>query len=774
MSGNANPFERFREADPLLAAIFESAAGDRDDALAAIRAVDPELGRTLDGLRSLAEQEDWLLVEGGALGGGLGEALAGEPEEPAPAPAGKRVGPWKIVRELGRGGMAVVYLAERADGAYEQRVALKLLHAGADAVGLVRRFERERQILASLKHPDIAGLIDGGLTEDGQPWFSMEHVEGDRIDRYCDRHRLTIEQRLRLFIRVARAVHAAHRALVVHRDLKPSNILVTEEGEPRLLDFGIAKALVPQGGEAVTRTVPMLTPEYASPEQVANIPVTTASDVYQLGLLLFELLTGERARRVGTVAELERVVLEQPVLPPSAVASAGGTAATHAEARQTTASGLARLLRGDLDAIVLQALRKEPERRYASVADLIEDLERLMAGRPVRARPDSWHYRSGRLLRRHRQAITGAMAAAALLAALGAGMLAVARSDSERVNADLERAEALRLLRQGQEAMRRATCDSEALALFERAIEKAPSLIAARVDRGWASYGQVTWCGRGYAYTRQALEDARAAQALDPAYADAWLLEASILTETGRAEEAFERIREGSRGQADAVELHFGAAYAATYSGYLDLAAAELNRTLEIEPGYLVRGGWTPNAYLYRGEFEKFLELLPREQSAYNQFYRAWAHVLMGQPRTALELLERVRDADPVDVFARLDRALVAVLSGDAPLGRDIVRELARQRLEHRAGDGELTFKQAQVLALAGLTAEAASQLRLAVTQGFFCPACIEADRALARLAGEPDYAAALDAARRRHDSFGRRFGLGPAADRTSFLLRPE
>jgi serine/threonine protein kinase len=707
-----------------------------------------------------------LAVEGGGLGGGLAE----EPDDPAPALPGKRVGPWRIVRELGRGGMAVVYLAERADGAYDQRVALKLLRAGDDAADLVRRFQRERQILASLKHPHIAGLVDGGLTEDGQPWFSMEHVEGERIDRFCDRHRLTVEQRLRLFIQVARVVRAAHRALVVHRDLKPSNILVTEEGEPRLLDFGIAKPLDPQGDDAaVTRTVLMLTPDYASPEQVRGVPVTPASDVYQLGLLLFELLTGERAQRVDgrSAAQLERVVLEQSVAPPSIVAGTGDAAATRAEARQTTPSGLARLLRGDLDAIVLQALRKEPERRYASVADLIDDLERQFAGRPIQARPDSWHYRTDRFLTRHHRAISGGVVGAALLAALSVGMLAVTRLESRRANVDSERAEALQLLRLGQEAMRRVTCDSEALALFERAIQKAPSLIAARVDRGWASYSQVTLCGRGYAYTRQALEDARAVQALDPRYADAWLLEASILTEVGRAEEAFERIRSGSRWQPDAAELHFGAAYAATYAGYLDLAAAELDRALAIEPGYLERAGWTPNAYLYRGELDKFLSLLPPEESAYNQFYRAWSKVLRGEPGKAVELLERVRDADPVDVFARLDRALVAVLSNEAALGGDVVRELARQRLEHRAGDGELTLKQAQVLALAGLRTEAASQLRLAVEQGFFCPTCIESDRVLSQLAAEPDYAAALEAARRRHASFGRRFSLSPTAGRS-------
>jgi tetratricopeptide (TPR) repeat protein len=345
-------------------------------------------------------------------------------------------------------------------------------------------------------------------------------------------------------------------------------------------------------------------------------------------------------------------------------------------------------------------------------------------------------------------------------------MIPVDSIDSQPTQRSLERAEALRLLRLGQERLRGVICDSEGLSLLEQAIEKDPALIAARVDHGWASYSQVTYCGRGGGYAQQALNDARAAQATDPAYADAWLLEATVLTESGRAEAAFERIQRARRWQPQAVELHFGAAYAATYAGYLDFAVQELDRALAIEPGYLTRAGWTANAHLYRGELETFLGLLPTEESPYYQFYRAWSHVLAGEPGKAVELLESALQADPVDVFARLDRALVAVLSDDAPLGRDIVREVARQRLEHGASDGELTLKQAQVLALAGQKAEAAAQVRLAVEQGFFCHACIESDPVLASLATEPDYVAAVRAARLRHDSFGRRFGLGTPVSR--------
>lgn len=450
MSDPASPFERFSEADRLLSALLTRPAGEREALLADLRSEDPELGAEIAELLRLAEEEDALLVEGGALAGELGEAFVEESVAHGgatlPVASGfraRRFGPWRIVRELGRGGMAVVYLAERADGAYEQQVALKLLQAGPLASQLVERFERERQILASLKHPHIAGLIDGGLSEDGQPWFAMEYVEGSRVDRYCDKRRLSVDQRLALFIQIVHAVQAAHRALVVHRDLKPSNILVTEEGEPRLLDFGIAKPLDPQAGTtAATRTLPMLTPEYASPEQVRGEPVTTASDVYQLGLLLYELLTGVRAQRVASrsATELERAVLEQTSPPPSVMARTGDAATRCAAARRTTAAELARRLSGDLDAIVLQALRKEPERRYASTAELAEDVRRHLAALPVAARPDSLGYRTGKFVRRHAAGVVAA--AGGLLLAATLVTFYTFRVQGERDRARVEAAKA--------------------------------------------------------------------------------------------------------------------------------------------------------------------------------------------------------------------------------------------------------------------------------------------------------------------------------------------
>jgi len=320
---------------------------------------------------------------------------------------GSVIGPYRIVRELARGGMGAVYLAERADGQFEQRVALKLIKRGIDSDAIRGRFLRERQILARLEHPAIARLADGGITDGGRPWFAMEYVEGTAITAYCEAHRLAVELRLDLFLQVCEAVRFAHANLVVHRDLKPSNILVTPEGWVKLLDFGVSKLLRVDDADAIDTDVGMrlMTPEYAAPEQVRGEPVTTATDVYALGAILYELLAGQRAHHLErrTAAEMERVIctIEPPA--PSTVAP----------------PGLRRELRGDLDTIVSTSLQKDPARRYASVEALSEDLRRYAAGLPVRARPDSRMYRAGKFVKRHR---VGVGATAAVFLALAGGL----------------------------------------------------------------------------------------------------------------------------------------------------------------------------------------------------------------------------------------------------------------------------------------------------------------------------------------------------------------
>ena len=359
---------------------------------------------------------------------------------------GRRIGPYRIERPLGRGGMATVFLAVRADD-YTQKVALKLVSWDMDRKEIQDRFYNERQILANLQHPMIARLLDGGTTDDGRPYFIMEHVEGEPIDRYCQRHQLSIRQRLELFGHVCSAVHSAHQNLVVHRDLKPSNILVTADGTPRLLDFGIAKLLEPDLAARNVATMPgtsPMTPAYASPEQVMGEPITTACDVYALGVLLYKLLTNRLPYRLkaGNYGEMVRVICMQepkkpshavklasavPVPPgtteaavPAAVdsADAGPDEDTEAEPPRgdetQTVIGPApdrrlrrqrRLLAGDLDAIVLKAIRKEPKHRYGSAIELAEDVRCHLMGLPVVARQGTWLYYAGKFVRRNRLAL---------------------------------------------------------------------------------------------------------------------------------------------------------------------------------------------------------------------------------------------------------------------------------------------------------------------------------------------------------------------------------
>lgn len=315
---------------------------------------------------------------------------------------GRRVGAYKIVCEIGRGGMGAVYLAQRADEAFEKRVAIKLIKRGMDTDFILRRFRNERQILANLDHPGIARLLDGGTTEDGLPYFVMEYIEGKPIDLYCDHYHLSIRDRLSLFQKVCAAVDYAHRNFVLHRDIKPGNILVTAEGQPRLLDFGIAKLTNPDlAQEPVDQTITamrLMTPEYASPEQVLGEPLSQASDLYSLGVLLYELLTGTRPYKLPSRSpfEIARVVCEEEPESPSDViarlsrpATVNNQGLTTIEAicrnRNASADTLRRELAGDLDNIIMKALRKEPERRYASVEDMSVDIERFLGGLPITA-----------------------------------------------------------------------------------------------------------------------------------------------------------------------------------------------------------------------------------------------------------------------------------------------------------------------------------------------------------------------------------------------------
>lgn len=346
--------------------------------------------------------------------------LAGDPEG-----AGRRFGPWRTVRELGRGGTGIVWLAERADGAYDARVALKLLWGRARSAELERRFETERRILATLEHPHIARLIDGGVTEDGTPYLVMERVEGAPIDEWCDRRGASLEERLALFEKVCEAVAYAHRNLVVHRDLKPSNVLVTDEGEPKVVDFGIAKPLDEEGPSRTI--VPILTPAYAAPEHIRGGSTTTGTDVWGLGAILFRLVAGRDGRSVESASPGELAEAARRPLPlPSAVADVERTGIPR------------RRIAGDVDAIVAAATRIDPEARYATAGELAADVRRFLEGRPIEARRPGGLYRLRKFVARNRAAVATVatiatlVVATAVTASVQAGRIAAERDRAER------------------------------------------------------------------------------------------------------------------------------------------------------------------------------------------------------------------------------------------------------------------------------------------------------------------------------------------------------
>ena len=352
----------------------------------------------------------------------------------------QKFGAYRIIREIGHGGLGTVYLGQRADEAFEKEVAIKAVRRGLDTDDILRRFRAERQILAQLDHPNIARLIDAGSTDDGLPFFVMEYVQGEPISAYCDTHQLGTDERLELFRKVCSAVTYAHQRLVIHRDIKPSNILVTADGEPKLLDFGIAK-LLSADDAMFTQTAPGLramTPEYASPEQVRGLPITTSTDIYSLGVLLYELLTGQKPYRLTTQAsdELSRAVLDQMPERPSTAITRSGISPQPGPSRT---GGLRdpKSLRGDLDNIVLMALRKEPERRYASAGALSEDIGRHLACRPVVARKDTFTYRASRFVKRNQIGVT---AAAFVVLTLCGGILSTTwqarRAEALRIQAE--------------------------------------------------------------------------------------------------------------------------------------------------------------------------------------------------------------------------------------------------------------------------------------------------------------------------------------------------
>jgi serine/threonine protein kinase/tetratricopeptide (TPR) repeat protein len=436
--------ERWQQVRETLDQAIALGEAERSPYLDKVCASDPDLRREVESLLLSHERAGSAFLRDPAVDL---KAVASSAE----VRVGRRIGVYQIVEEIGRGGMGEVYRAFRADGQYDQQVAIKLVRVGLDTASILERFRNERQILAGLDHPNIARLLDGGTTEEGIPYLVMELIAGTPVDDYCDAHSLRITERLQLFRQVCAAVQYAHQRLVIHRDIKPSNILVTEDGIPKLLDFGIAKILDPSVSSEITMVRPM-TPEYASPEQIRGEAITTATDVYSLGVVLYRLLTGHSPYRVKTSTshELVRAISEtEPERPSTAIlrTDPNGGIAAHPEpaltpnsvsdCREGSPARLRRRLAGDLDNIVLKAVRKEPQRRYASVEQFAEDIRRHLDGLPVIARKDSGSYRAGKFIRRHKVG----MAATALVAVAVFGGAAATLREARIAAANERRAE---------------------------------------------------------------------------------------------------------------------------------------------------------------------------------------------------------------------------------------------------------------------------------------------------------------------------------------------
>lgn len=482
-------------------------------------------------------------------------------------PVPDRLGPYRVLRRSGQGGMGTVYLAERADQDLTYTVAIKVLRRDLETPELHQRFLTERQVLARIDHPNIARLLDGGITAEGQPFFVMEHVEGQPIDAYCDHGRLGIEERIRLFLAVCDAVQHAHRNLVVHRDIKPSNILVRPDGTPKLLDFGVVKVLDEDAfpvAAAHTRTgYRLLTPEYASPEQHRGEAITTASDVFQLGVLLYQLLSGRRPRVVEPPGMDGKTTLQTraPARPsslfqespaPGSSGSGSDDASALAAARGTNPRRLARRLSGDLDNILLMALREEPERRYPSVEAFGEDLRRFLNGRPVAARPDHFAYIASKFIRRHWVGVVASAAIVALLTVSAVGMTVSAeRTARERDRAQQVSSLLMKMFESASPDVSRGDTIT-VVQVLNRGAEQVRTSIAGQPDLEGTMLGLIAQVYDDLGQRGEAVDLSREALALrmespgprDPETIANLVQLASLLATVGRADSALIHARE--------------------------------------------------------------------------------------------------------------------------------------------------------------------------------------------------------------------------------------
>ncbi|MEQ1949723.1 MAG: serine/threonine-protein kinase [Bryobacteraceae bacterium] len=493
--------ERWAQVREIFNGALERPGKDRAAYLRVVCSGDDELRREVESL--LASHEgDSEFLETPAAQINRAEFSFTREEEPAEYPPGYRLGPYQFERRVGRGGMGSVWLAIRFDHEYKKQVAIKLVKRGMDSSEILRRFRMERQVLASLDHPNIAVLIDGGSTPEGLPYLVMEYIEGVRIDQFCETHKLSITERLQLFRAVCSAVQYAHQNLVVHRDIKAANILVTTDGVPKLLDFGIAKLLRHDNSTLdMSQTRPELRPmtlDYASPEQIRGEAITTATDVYSLGVLLYRMLTTKMpyGSAGNTQAGMRNAILERDPLPPSDVVLADERIAipeatqkleVMSESRASARKRLRNKLAGDLDTIILKALRKEPHKRYASVEQFSEDIRRYIERRPVIARMDTPGYRWAKFVKRNAIGVAAGVGVGLLLAGTTAISLrssretAAALTESQRRYLSVER-EMMHSANALGEAEMKAGENGTAFISFNRALQLAADVSTAEAN----------------------------------------------------------------------------------------------------------------------------------------------------------------------------------------------------------------------------------------------------------------------------------------------------
>lgn len=743
----------------------------RQQRLASLQRDDPELAQMLE--RMLAADAG----AEGLLDRELTEAL------PAPAPAmdrsGEQIGPFRLGARLGRGGMGEVYEGRRPGSDFEQRVAVKLLRRGLDSDDIVRRFLRERRILAQLEHPNIARLIDGGFSADGLPYLVMEFVEGRSLIDAANAADLDLSARLNLFLQICDAVAYAHRCLIVHRDLKPSNVLLTAARQPKLLDFGIAKLLDEVDDEPLTGTgARVLTPAYAAPEQILGQSVSTATDVYALGLILYELLTGASAhqRQGKDLDRLSRDLEQESVTRPSAALL---NAAASGHSTQSQRLRLARQLTGDIDTIVLHALKREPERRYQGAAELADDIRRHINGHPVRAQIDTLSYRMAKFVRRHSGGVSAAALAvlgvvAGLLVALWQADVArdqAARADAEARRATLQasRAESVKdfvlaLFQEQNPLTRDQARAATAGELIERGIATAQSQFATDIDTQAQIIGELAELQFGLGDVQQSLPNLQTALALhERAGGKQSVAYASTLSALGGA-----LLTQGeTEGATAAIESALATLQELTGVDSIESANAE-KQLLRL----LLRGGQLAQALpiaqhvhqvyqrergaqhiqslqaLYNiGAVLSQLDRLDEAEQAYRQVIAAYDsaaqsdHAAQVYPRLALArtLKERQQYAEAATVFASALSSATKALDAEHPLiGQILLHQGDLLRRMHRYNEAEQAWQSAeQIFAKQGMSAELGGlgiyRGALAMQQQQFVTAIAHYEGALAR-----------------------------------------